>query len=291
MSVKVAAWNVKRGLGNEYEGLIFNGLDQLNADVVVLSEAYSTNDTTPDGLEEDVIGRVSEFAERQGYDYIAQTPYQESGLRSPNESEPGEQTYLMVLGREVIKSANLIRLYNRDALDLNIVDQQTGISIQGIAAHFDDRHEYYRQKMTIDLISNLDPNRPSLLMGDLNAMNANSSAARLLRTNAARYIANHSFTERMKSITSRSIEMANGSILRGLEQYGFEDAARFGESTVKLAGIPFGRIDYIMVARSKTKNYKDIVAEPVCVRNFRGSDHKAISAVIRTNLERQSEEV
>lgn len=287
MPIKVAAWNVNRSLGNEFEGLIFNGLEQLDADVLVLGEAYSTDDSTPDGFEDDVLGRVNQFADRLGYDYIVQTPYQESGSRSLDEAAQGEQVRLMVLGREVIKNANLIRLYNRNALELNIVDDQTGIEIQGIAAHFDDRHEHYRQRMTIDLLSYLDPLKPKLLMGDLNAMNANSFESRLLKTRFAQFIADHSFTKRMKLITGRSIEMANGSTIRGLEKFGFEDAARFNEPTYKIAGIPFGRIDRIMVAQSENKKYKDIVAQPVSTKSLSGSVHRAISTVITTNVDLQ----
>lgn len=277
MSVKVAAWNVKRSLGNEYEGLIFNGLEQLNADVVVLSEAFSTDDTTPDDLEDDVLTRVNSFADKMDYDFIGYIPYQESGLRSPKESKPGEQTYMMVLGREVIKSTNLLRLYNRNAYGLDIVDSQTGINIQGIATHFDDRHEYYRQKMMIDLMANLDPIKPNLLMGDFNAMPGDTWPARLLRTNIARFIADHSFTERMSSITNRSIEMANGSIMRKFSDIGFRDADHFHQSTYKLGKISYGQLDYILVDKP------NIVAGSFEVNNFPGSDHEAISAVIHPN--------
>lgn len=283
MSVKVAAWNVNRSLGNEYEGHIFSGLEQLNADVVVLSEAFSTDDTTPDDLEDNVLTRVNSFADKMDYDFIGYIPYQESGLRSPKESMLGEQTYLMVLGREVIRSTNLLRLYNRNAYELGIVDNQTGINIQGIATHFDDRHEYNRQKMMIDLIPNLDPSpsRPNLILGDFNAMPGNTREAQLLRTKTARFIADHSFTERMAIITKRSIEMANGSIMRKFSDIGFSDADHFHHSTYKLGKISFGQLDHILVAKP------NIVAGSFEINNFPGSDHKAISAVIHTNLPKE----
>lgn len=283
MSVKVATWNVKRSLGNEYEGLIFDGLEQLNADVVVINEAFSTDDSTPEGLKDDVLARVNNFADKMNYDFIGYIPHQESGSRGLKESVPGERTYMMVLGREVIKSTNLLRLYNRNAYELDIVDKQTGINIQGIAAHFDDRNEFFRQKTMIDLMSNLDPSpsRPNLLLGDFNAMPGNTRAAQLLRTKTARFIANHSFTERMSTITNRSIEMANGSIMRKLSDIGFKDADLFHHSTYKLGKISFGQLDHILVAKP------NIVAGSFEINNFSGSDHKAISAIIHTNLPKE----
>ncbi len=285
MSVKVATWNVNRSLGNEYEGLIFNGLEQLNADVVVLSEAFSTDDFTPDNLKDDVLSRVNSFADKMDYDFIGHMPYQESGWRSPKEARTGEQTYLMVFGREVIKSTNLLRLYNRNAYELDIVDIQTGINIQGIATHFDDRYEYFRQKMMIDLMSNLDPrpDRPNLLLGDFNAMPGKTREAQLLRTKAARFIADHSFTERMAIITNRSIEMANGSIMRKLSDIGFRDADQFQHSTYKLGKISYGQLDHIMIAKS------NIRSNSFEINNFPGSDHKAISAIIHIDLPKEQQ--
>lgn len=277
MSIRVAAWNVERGLGNKHQGRIFDGIKQLDSDIVVVSEAYGTDDTTSDELREDINGRIADFSEQQGYDYTQQIAYEEYDKRSLEESPKGYETYLMVLGRQAIKGTDSIRLGGRNALSLDIIDDQTNIKIKGIAAHFDDRNESLRQSMVHSLVENLDTNNPSILMGDLNALHANSWPARLLQTDVARLIANLSITKHMKLITNRAIEMSDGSVMRDLVDLGLRDADIHHNSTYKLGFITFGQLDHIMVAKL------GVVDGSFKVNNFRGSDHKAISATIYTD--------
>lgn len=205
MSIKVAAWNVAKGLGNGNEARIYEGIKQLDAEIVVLSEAYATDASNPN---EHVIDKISDFAMDNGYEFVVETGYNDEG--SVNEELQREQ-YLVVLGRHALKGAGLIRLDNRSAIGLTLLDNQTDVEIQAVAAHFRDENEQLRQDMAQSLTALVDTTKPTLLIGDLNAMHRNSNHARLVRSPIIRGLSKlTNLHPRAKSLSGRLIEMADG---------------------------------------------------------------------------------
>ena len=285
MSIELATWNVAKGLRDENQSQILEGIKKLGSDVIVISEAFKTTIASPEEQRQqydDIFGEIEGFALDNGYEQVIGYPYVD--YPKPPEAV-GDEVYGLVLSRTAINLNNveMIRMGGRNALNLELLypteDNKT-IAIQAIAVHLDDRNEDLRRMAMDSLPEHLIPSRPKVILGDFNAMHGDTPIARLLRTKPARVIANNSFPKRARTITTRAVEMANGSVMASLENMGFRDADRFSQPTYRLGRIAVGQLDHIMIANSETVH---IVATQTKVRNFKGSDHKAISSVIHVD--------
>jgi endonuclease/exonuclease/phosphatase family metal-dependent hydrolase len=169
MSLEVAAWNVAKGLGiPKRRGAILAGFQQLNSDVIVVSEAFSTNNKTPDGFVEEVQASAETFCNEHGYESLTTVAYEDEDTTRQGAPEGFEQ-YLMVLGRNALYDIDQIRLGSRNALELFMRDHEEQSGVWAIASHFDDRSEELRGGMVDAALGEMDLTKPTVVLGDLNA--------------------------------------------------------------------------------------------------------------------------
>ncbi len=268
---KVAAWNVAKGLGDSRAEHIFEGINRLDAQVIFLSEAYLTDYRVTN---EEILDKVKNLAKINGYK-MYETGYDDEGLE--NDPKRSNQ-HGVVLGRQALKGATVLRLGSRNAFQLSIFDEKSQSEIQAVAAHFSDKNESSRNGMANALISQLDLDKPTLLLGDLNSMYRGSVPAKLLNSYFGK-MGNivSKIHPRTNSLAERLIGMADGSTMNILQQAGFKDGDQLNDSTFKFAGLSFGQLDHIMFAGP------EIVARTTLHRDIKGSDHVPISAIVHIN--------
>ncbi|HVX23968.1 MAG TPA: endonuclease/exonuclease/phosphatase family protein [Candidatus Saccharimonadales bacterium] len=276
MAIELAAWNVAKGLGiDERAPQVLEGIKRLDADVVVLSEAWATDDNTSPDFIHEVIGRTMEFAGRYGYRSYDPVPYKDADT-TRHGAPAGFEQYLLVMGREnpAVRWAQPIRLGTRNALSMHVTDPQAHHDVYMIGAHFDDRSEALRLGMASALLKRIDLQRPFVLAGDLNAMHHDARSARFLRSKLAEMAASHLPGDRAKWLGSRLLEMGDGRTMGMLARAGLKEADPKHQRTFTFSHVRFGQMDHIMTNRVVTDQFK--------THKLPGSDHRAISARIRS---------
>ena len=253
---QLAAWNLARGLSSyEKHTQIEQGLETLNADIVILGEAIDNTGKI----------RNEQYAQELGYDSIT-LPY------SDLEAHPSGEQYITLLSRVALKEVVSVYLGSRNAVKATLVDSSGLETLDIYGAHFDDRSEATRLGMARAFLSLIEPGTRTVLVGDLNAMPANSKTARVLRSRSIRAAATLVPHARTKSLATRLTDMAAGDVMTLLEASGFQDADQSNQPTIKKAGLRV-MLDHIMhtsdVTISNFKNY-----------DIPGSDHCAIAAHI-----------
>lgn len=262
MATRIAAWNVAKNLGDEKRASrIEEGIKRLDADVVVLSEALAA--------ERGVTPKIDvSFARSLGYEAIFMTVYADD---EPREEDLNLELYLMVMARAGVE-LEMARLATRNAISIHINDEHDG-NLHGVGAHFDDRLEPTRQAMAQAFLAE----NPDFLIGDLSAMHQQSCSARLMRSGIARAAAHHAPVARVQSLGTRLHGMADGGTMRLLTDAGYVDADPRKRPTFTHTGIRFGQLDHLLYSPHVDVQDFDRHA-------FSGSDHLAISALIRRTL-------
>lgn len=253
--MQLAAWNVARGLSKpEKHAQIEAGIEQLDADVIVLSESIdnSGNVVNP------------RFARQLGYDAFT-VPYHDT------EAHPSGEQHITMLSR-IALDASEVRLKTRSAIKAIVPAGDHNRSLQLFGVHFDDRSELGRLVMAEAFLDIAEEGIPTVLAGDLNSMHAEDRVAKVLRGGTVRGMARLAPHPRIRSLGTRLTEMANGSTLRILEEAGFEDADSSHEPTMTKAGLKV-TLDHIML-------HGAVVATDFSNQAVTGSDHRAISATL-----------
>jgi endonuclease/exonuclease/phosphatase family metal-dependent hydrolase len=261
----IASWNVARGLSDkERSPQIKRGLETLDADIIVLSEAY------------DVSGKPfqNDFAEELGYRSFS-TEYEDQ------QPHPSDKQFITVLSR-VAMNASVIRLATRNAIQLNF-DGKDGANQQLIGVHFDDRNAQIRNLMAYSIAESINPSTSTLVVGDLNSMHEDDWRARIIGSPLSREVA-HSIPvlgtegskvklDRIRSILTRLTEMADGKTQEILTEAGFQETDPTYRPTLLLGSFAIAQLDHILhTANLKSQNFQTY--------RLAGSDHKAISATI-----------
>ncbi len=229
MSLKIASWNVARKLSDpKRHQKIQAGLEVLDADVVVLSEAF------------DKTGRPVnlKFARESGY-HMAVTEYGDA------DEHPSQKQWLCLLSRKAIGSS-VIRLASRNALRATVTADESGRKVEVIGSHFDDRSERLRRAMGRSLLEQIDLSEPTIVAGDLNTMPGDRFNARLLGSGPARLAARMAPHPRIKSLGGRLNEMASGETLELLTTAGLADADPRHRSTMTVGGLAVAQLDHIL---------------------------------------------
>lgn len=249
--MKVASWNLGRGLSRENRaGVISDGLDRLDADIVFLPEAFDKTGCPID----------SDFASSLGYSSLA-TEYDDA------EPHPSEEQYIVALSR-VAAQLEVVRLDARNALSANLEIEGEKISIVG--AHFDDRREDIRTGMAGAFIDSGNPDIARALIGDLNAMHGGDLRARLLSSSVARSVASRLGNDRVRGLATRLTEMASGDVMEMLHSAGMQDSDPRHRSTMLMGGLAVVQLDHFMHDdRLQVKSFQS--------QRLKGSDHKVIS--------------
>ncbi len=277
MAIKIASWNVegrlsgyvKNGRGSAEH--ILQGIEELDADIVILPEAY---------LEESDTG-VDERLKDLGYEWRdVEYGYDE---RDWSKEYLGKIPHLRVLSRLTI--ADVQEEYwggLRPMLSFIVRDPATGAEVRIFATHLDDRSEQLREQQIDDAIPILQKTKPpKIMVGDFNAMWP-SGRARLLGSQAMRFIAKHIPHTGLRYTATRLTDMATGHVLqRVANEAGLRDAdsSHKATTTPKMRDILYApsvrlaQIDHMMVS-------DEIVVRDFMVSADGGSDHRAISAVL-----------
>jgi endonuclease/exonuclease/phosphatase family metal-dependent hydrolase len=275
VAVKVAAWNVEGRL-TDFGGRrgtperIVSEIEQLDADVVALPEAYL--ETPADD--------VDEMLKSLGYEWY-DTSYQD---RERNEPNAWPEVHMRMLSRLPIHSAEQVRWGdNRTLPVITVADQESGLDVCFMGTHLDERSEALRQKQVDDMapyIRALD--MTTVALGDFNAAWHNRRA-KLIGSRALQAFARRMPVSAIRSEASRVAEMMTGTTMERLRQEaGLDDIDPRHRPTVtpkrhdmpRMPSIPLAQIDHILVTN-------DIMASDFKVAPDGGSDHRAISATLR----------
>lgn len=278
MAIKIASWNVEGRLsGYEESGRgsaddILDGIAALDADVVILPEAYL----------EEVAPGVNERLKSLGYEW-QDVEYGENE-RDWSKEFLGKVPSLRVMSRLAIADVQANCWGDiRRMLSFTVLDPETEKGIRIFATHLDDRNEQLREIQVDDAVKELEQTElPKVMIGDYNAM-WRSGRARLIGSRAMRFVARHMPHAGLRHTLVRLADMATGRVLQKLaDSAGLRDAdpRHKATTTPKMRDLPFmpsvrvAQIDHAMVS-------DEIVADGFEVSRDLGADHRAISMLLR----------
>lgn len=282
MSLKIASWNVEGRLspfssfGRGTPDRIVDEIENLNADVILLPEAYEGDRLVSQPIE----SRIKYL----GYDYIHDVDYVNGGPER-RVDEAVKKPYLRMMSKIAFQNVDDIRLGDlRSAIDAVILDPDTGLPIRVIGVHLDDRNEEFRLRQVEDIERIVLQSKENIvLLGDMNAMYKNDHKAALLRSYVVKTLAHAIPHDKLSYFAARASDMATGTTMSRLTSPGMlvdADKKHSPTATPKVRGfelLPSVRlinIDHILVSSGVlTTDFK------VGNRDS-GSDHRPISVTI-----------
>jgi endonuclease/exonuclease/phosphatase family metal-dependent hydrolase len=277
VAIKIASWNVEGRLSGYVESgrgsaaQVLDGIEALDADIVILPEAYL--EAPADGVDDRLVG--------MGYE-IHDVAYGNKD-RDWSLEFMGKMPYLRVLSRLAISQVEEVAWADtRRLLSMRVRDPETGKEALLLPTHFDDRSEELRLDQAEDATEYIKKSDlPVIMAGDFNAM-WHKKRARLFGSRLMRFVAKHIPHERIRNKAVQFTDMASGETLERLAAVGLRDADIKLRPTVTpkmraapyLPSIPLGQIDHILISEG-------IEADEYVVSPDMGSDHRAASATIR----------
>lgn len=274
MALKVATWNLQEKLAwPDYSDRITDDILALDADLVVLPDSFWLGNPLHVS-DADLVKQAEEKFAQEGYASEA-LEYADSRWQWPNH-------YLMALSR-IATHVQPLYTGTNDALDIKIAggDDQ---GLRVIGTHFDDASEQLRLKQTSAIMDQTDLLEPTAIVGDLNAMHANTAVSRLARGPIGRSLAavwpdarTHSENEYARthgrlSKPARVVGMADGGTMQEFANHGFRDSDPRRRPTMP-GCIPMLQLDHIMVNELvDVSGFK--------VHSVTTSDHRPISATL-----------
>jgi endonuclease/exonuclease/phosphatase family metal-dependent hydrolase len=257
MAIKGASWNVARRLSNPNSAKkILDGIDRMDADLLVLSEAQD---------------KYGEFADRvferlRGMGYVTYTAEYADVI-----PHPSERQYITALSRLPGTRFITAQFAGRNAIITQVTDPETKAPLKGVFKHDDDRNEAARIKSAHAI---LDEN-PDFAMGDFNTAPGFTPQGWAL--SQMRHVPNIPIWKlpRLHSLGSRLHEMQFGDAYNTYIEGGLVDAGE-NEPTMTVAGrIGVAALDHILyqpstVSADTFQRHTEIA----------GSDHFAISALL-----------
>lgn len=251
----MAAWNVARGLSDtDRHAQVEAGIESLDADVVILSESLDDSGKPVN----------QRFAAQLGYESLT-VPYNDT------EPHPSREQHITLLSRISI-DASEVRLDTRNAIKATVPFASRPGSFDLFGAHFDDRDENTRLRMTAAFLEQANEGVPTVLAGDLNSMYAEDRVATILRSGIVRGLAHNAPHPRIRSLGTRLTEMASGGAMNALVSAGFQDADTAHQPTMTKAGLKVA-LDHIVIrSGAGARDFQN--------HRLTGSDHRAISASI-----------
>lgn len=277
--MKVAAWNVEGRLafylerqeGRGSPSHILKGIAALDADVIVLPEAYNGTRAAKD---------VETALKSLGYEWI-ETPYDDPDREE--EIALYGKSHIRILSRIGFVSKEIVRFGGiRNLPVATVIDPDSGELVRIIGVHLEDRSEARRQKQIDDIVSFI-KHVPAhtIALGDFNAMWTGIPAF-LLGSLVTSLFARLLPSGDLPSELSRLREMAKGTTMRRLrDEAGLHDADSRHRATVTpkkrnfpyLPSVRLCQLDHILFSST-------LRATEFTIYKDRGSDHRAISAEV-----------
>ena len=271
--IRIASWNIETRLTqlpNTRRGTpedIANEIVNLDADIVFLPEAFNDNEATPE---------TSRHFKQYGYNTIS-CLYDE--LDRSNKESLVAKPAMMLMTRFAIKQWHILRPDNSRNMLVAELEMPSGASLHVVGVHFDDKDESRRMRQVPDVIKEVNSHdTPGIILGDFNAMHANTFPARLLSHPQVKPIA-----ESLGSVGKRAVRMAHGATMRTImEETGYRDADSRRQPTTTpcmygrewLPSIRLMQIDHILVS-------PDITVNDFHIQKDGGADHRAITATLK----------
>lgn len=277
MSIKVASWNVEKRLTrvtNKERGTpehILSGIKKLDADVLVLPEAYQVQPEFG----------VDEQLEEWGYTWL-DAHYDDTERTSPDETRP----HMRMLSRLAIRESEIMRFGGlRNTVTIGIDDPDTRRRVRITGVHLRDESEELRLRQVGDLTAHIsDSNElPVLAAGDWNAMHGGDMRAHMLGSTALRFAARHVPHAATRYVAMRLTDMATGAVLREFEnRTGMRDLdpGHRPTTTPKMRGrevlpsVRFAQIDHMYA-----NDFID--ADVPAIGKDGGSDHRSLRTIVR----------
>lgn len=281
MSIKIAAWNVEGRLSRRTTKRrgspehILDGIRRLDADVIVLPEAYY--EAIDPGVDEQLLDLGYAWHDAEYGDI----PFDDNVYGSRV-----DRVYLRILSRLPLESVQLHRFEDiRTLLSATVNDPATGRRLHVIAVHLDDRAETLRMKQTGAIAKFLHANAmPAIMLGDFNAV-WDGRMARVLRSRFSRRLAGCMPGKWLRSVAVRFADMASGTVLQFLKDNArMNEADRLHQATAtpKLHGVEWlpsiriAQLDHILIS-------DELAVDGVSVMPDGGSDHRAIITTVYVN--------
>lgn len=282
MSLRVASWNVEGRLspfstrGRGTPDRIVDEIEKLNADLILLPEAYDGDRSISQPIESRI--------RHMGYDYIHDVDYVNGGPERRLD-EAVKLPYLRMMSKAAFQKIDDVRLGDlRSAIDATVQDPDTGTPIRIIGVHLDDRNEEFRLRQVEDLERIvLGSDEHIVLLGDMNAMYGDDYRSAFLRSRLVKLAAHSLPHNKFSNFANRVTDMATGTTLSRLTAPGVlvdVDERHRSTSTPKVRGLEFlpsirlVNIDHILV--SQTISTSDFTVGT----KDSGSDHRPISVTI-----------
>lgn len=224
----VAGWNVRDGLSEQAAmPLVVERIVALEADIVVLPEAYSEAARTGDAQKAETLHQAATALGGEGYT-MHRVLYADADGRKDRHGFA-----LLTRLTEAKNPVSVFTLENRKVLGQTFGD----LALTVVGVHLDDRSEATRLVQASDLLQQLDPAQYNIILGDFNGMHRADPRARALRAARPLALALPSVDpgetapylpklHRAGSLASRLTDMANGSLMDQFAQSGYEDVSR-----------------------------------------------------------------
>jgi len=289
MAFKLATWNVEGRLSDYDHGKrgsaehILDGIAAIDADVLVLPEAYLGNQPAKG---------VNERLQAMGYEW-RDVKYGDQD-RDWSKEFMASMPSLRVLSRLTIMNSERVQWGNlRNLLVLTVRDPDTAKDMRIIATHLDDRTSEYRKRQVEDAIPFINASDlPAIMVGDWNEMHAKSFAARVIgswpvrmlaRCIPSKYpLAEGVYADDLRGVFLRGTEMAKGEAVAMIEERTSLrdlDPSWQPTTTLKLRSLPW--VPSIRIAQiDRAAATPNVKAGPMTVWPDGGSDHRAVSTEI-----------
>jgi len=289
MAFKLATWNVEGRLSDYAHGKrgsaehILDGIAAINADVLVLPEAY-LGDQPAEG--------INDRLQAMGYEW--------RDVRYGDQDRDWSQEFmasmpsLRVLSRLAIINSEHVQWGNlRNLLVLTVRDPDTEKDVRIIATHLDDRTSEHRKRQIEDAIPFINASElPTIMAGDWNEMHAKSFAARVIGSWPVRMLARYMpskyslaegvYADDLRGVFLRGTEMAKGEAIAMIEartDLRDLDPTWQPTTTLKLRSLPW--VPSVRIAQiDRAAATPNVKADRVRVWPDGGSDHRAASMEI-----------
>jgi endonuclease/exonuclease/phosphatase family metal-dependent hydrolase len=277
--MKIASWNIEGRLTRYADAdergspeHILREIEAIDADVIALPDAFHARP------ERD----VNTALRKMGYEW-RDAAYGDVGRE---EEYAGRMPHMRLLSKLAITSFQLVRWADcRTTLVAEINDPETNRPIEFVAEHADDRSKYMRLMQTEALAEYVDASDTEVIvLGDRNEMHPDSWRARLFGSAAARTLVEYIPSDTVRRIGQQFVDMAEGDAIRYLEKetnLRSLDTRHRPTTTPKIRG-PLERMPSIRVAQlDHIYVSPGIHAEKFTIARDGGSDHRALSAIVR----------
>jgi endonuclease/exonuclease/phosphatase family metal-dependent hydrolase len=253
--MKIATYNIASGGFSSY-----NSPAQLPERLSLLKKAVATIDA-------DVIGLTDTFRWRDIFtaaDLQANFGYPHTYHIDMEDTRVNKLIGVAILSRYALHDIATIRLHNRNCIGASIAEPVTGKMVDFFVAYLDDISEATRVQQVQALVEAIRPNRPSVVMGDLNAIWPKHILA--VRQKFEQFVASHPDFAKQPGYSEYVVpvikQFYQASALPLLQRHGLQEGTSDLLSTALTQLHTYGMpeaifpVDHILVKDCKATDYR-----------------------------------